>query len=339
MSINNEFTGPIFLVGMPRSGTKLLREVLNNHSQIGITGFESHFIPYYHKNIGKFGDLKQLPNFERFYEEFSRSVFFKRLTENDHFIDAKSWYEQVDDWSYPGVVEAFYAAYAKHKNKTIWGDKTPFYLVILPLLKTLFPKAKFVHIIRDVRDYSMSLKKSWYKNIYRSAQRWHDSVAKCRNDGKKLGDENYFEVRYEHLVDSPADTAASICDFLKIPYEPDMVQLKRVTERGGDAKDMVGILPNNYGKWRKSMPKKTIEKVERICGPLLADLDYSVSYSGAAQRLSKFEMNYYKWLDGVNLLRFHLKVNHFKPGLSNFFNSLKYNEFRDTDENQYGSVA
>ena len=94
--------------------------------------------------------------------------------------------------------------YAGQLGKIIWGDKTPNYLLYLPLLKTLFPKAKFVHIIRDVRDYCLSINAAWQKNPYRAAQRWHDSIKKCRKDGKTLPQGDYMEINYEALIDDPA---------------------------------------------------------------------------------------------------------------------------------------
>jgi hypothetical protein len=293
---------------MPRSGTKLLREILNNHSLIAIPDNESHCIPFFYDKINKYGSLSSVINFERFYEDFSETIFFKRLIQKINFIDKESWYNSITDHTYSGVIEAFYQSYTRRKNKTIWGDKTPSYLLHLPLLKSLFPESKFIHIIRDVRDYCLSIHKAWKKNIYRAAQRWHDSIIKCRKDAKEIDHFDYYEIQYENLIDRPEETAISICDFLSISYEENMIKPKRPIENIGDAKEFVGILERNYGKWENEIKSISIKKIERMCGSLLMELGYSVSYNGNAKRLSWFEMTIYQILDAFNILRSGVKI-------------------------------
>jgi hypothetical protein len=303
---SGRFTGPIFIVGMPRSGTKLLRGILNNHSSIAIPGYESHFIPTFHNRINRYGDLGRSPNFARFYLDFSKTSFFRSVSEKFH-VDQVAWYDAVQDWSYAGVLEAFYRSYAKSQNKTIWGDKTPSYILQLPLLKSLFPNAKFLHIIRDVRDHCSSMHKAWGKNIYRAAQRWHDSIRKCRQDAAEFPSSDYLEFRFEDLLDSPELVTKSVCSFLNVPYEEEMVNLTKPTENLGTAKGHVGILRENHRKWMGGMSKAKVDKIERLCGPLLSELGYPHSYSGEAQRLGKAQMFFYKLLDGLHLMHFEMK--------------------------------
>jgi len=324
----HQFRGPLFLVGMPRSGTKLLRDLLNNHSQIGITPNESHFIPHFHSRMELYGDLRERANFKKFYHDFSRTVFFQRVTAESPFIDEQSWYDSVRAWTYAGVVETFYRAYAGQKNKTIWGDKTPFYLVILPLLKSLFPDAKFVHIVRDVRDYALSLNKGWGKNIFRSSQRWHDAVRQCRQDGTSLKPGDYHEVRYEQLVDSPGDMLKGICTFLPVPYEQTMTLLKQPADKGGDARNSLDILKRNYGKWEKSLSRRQIRKIESICGALLSDLGYPVTYRGETKRLGPVILKIYEAMDALSLLRFEVGENGLSEGIRNMFRTKQYAQFR-----------
>ena len=310
MRINNEFTGPIFIVGMPRSGTKLLREILNNHSFIAIMPNESHCIPYFYDRLNKYGNLQDIGNFDRFYNDFSKTIFYKRATKRDEFIDRVSWYNAVREWSYAGIIEAFYKTYTLKKNKIIWGDKTPSYLLHLPLLASLFPQAKFIHIIRDVRDYCLSINKAWNKNIYRAAQRWSDSIRKCRSDSRKLTAGQYIEMGYEKLIMSPYDAMREICSFLNIPYENQLLTFNKSTENLGDARDFLGILETNHGKWEEGLRKNSVVKIEKICSRLLSELGYPVSFPGEERRLGHAELFLYKMLDGFNLFRFGMKRQH-----------------------------
>ena len=65
----DQFAGPLFLLGMPRSGTKLLRTLLNAHPAIHIAQVETHFIPYWHANWDSYDDLADLQNFRKFYDK------------------------------------------------------------------------------------------------------------------------------------------------------------------------------------------------------------------------------------------------------------------------------
>lgn len=321
MAKDHHFTGPVFVVGMPRSGTKLLESILNRHPLIAITENESHCIPYFFNTINKYGDLKDFENFGSFYNDFSRTTFFQRLTKRDSFIDKESWHKEITSWSYAGIIEAFYQLYAKKKDKQIWGDKTPSYMLHLPLLKSLFPRAKFIHIIRDARDYCLSINKAWNKNIYRAAQRWHDSIRKCQEDAKMLPSPDYLEVRYEQLIDSPERTTKLICGFLDVSYNRNMTSLQKPTENLGDAKNFVGILKNNYGKWEKYLAEKNLMKIERICGSLLSELGYPVYYHDEILRLSSLEMFFYKILDGWNLFLFEKRNQKLSKILFKFMKS------------------
>ena len=184
---DTRWLGPVFIVGMPRSGTKLLRTLLNQHSDIGIPENESHFIPYYYRRLGGFGDLRDRINFDKFFQTISKSTFFCRLIERGKDISPDEWYQAVGCWDYGGVLKALYQLLARNEGKNVWGDKTPQYLTQLDLLWSIFPDARVIHIIRDARDYCLSMKRAWGKAMLRSAQRWADDVRLCREIGQELG--------------------------------------------------------------------------------------------------------------------------------------------------------
>jgi hypothetical protein len=323
-----EFQGPVFLVGMPRSGTKLLRELLNNHSRIGITPNESHFIPDFHARWARYGDIRDEVSFHRFYQDFAGTIFFQRVMEEGRFLDEQKWKQGILEWTYPGVVEAFYRLYAESKGKTIWGDKTPYYLLILPELKSLFPGAKFVHIVRDVRDYVISLNKDWSKNIYRSAQRWNDAVARCRRDGTRVCPADYHEVRYERLSDDPEGTLKGICSFLSLSYENSMVVLRKPADQRTDAGGKLTVQKKNYGKWEQALKPHQVRKIERLCGDLLSDLGYQVSYTGQSARISPLMMKVYQLRDAAGLYRFEVGANGLLEGSRNMVRTLRYARYR-----------
>ena len=99
-------------------------------------------------------------------------------------------------------IEAIYGIQLLRCGKTRWGDKTPGYLIEIDRLRQVFPNAKFIHLIRDARDVSLSLwRKGWFGPHLRNAARhWSESVRTGIEQGRLLPPGSYHEIRYEDLV-------------------------------------------------------------------------------------------------------------------------------------------
>ena len=308
MTSNNmsqeRFTGPLFIVGLPRSGTKLFRTLLNSHSKIRILTVETEFLPYWVKSWSSLGDLSQRPVFERFYNETLRLPYFVFQRQSGQCIHAGEWYESCQEFTPAGVFEAL----ARHDagvglaSDMIWGDKSPSYVRHLPLLKRLYPEARIIHIIRDVRDYCLSINNAWGKNMVRAAQRWSEEVATARAQGARLGDD-YLELRYEDLLESPESELSRICGFLGREFEPAMCQLKEPVENLGAAVGKAEIVRGNKGKWSEKMSPRRLRRIEAIACTTLRSCGYAVSEDVEPRPVYRALMTFYKVLDGINLLR------------------------------------
>ncbi len=236
----NSFTGPLFVVGMPRSGTKLLRNLLNNHSRISMPEHESQFIPAFLKKFGSETNSKEWLTqikTQKFYLNYPalQHKFNEAILESRSAIDAVASILKI---AAPDTVGA----------TTIWGDKSPQYLVHMPILKKSWPNAKFIHVIRDPRDLVLSNQKAWGRNIYRTAYRWNEKVAKALKDGSDLGEDHIF-ILYENLLESPQETVHSLLQFLGLQMESGMLDVKSRTEQYGDAKGETKVVSSNKGKF------------------------------------------------------------------------------------------
>jgi len=300
---------PVFIVGMPRSGTKLLRSLLNNHPKISILPVETEFLPYLVKKWHKIGeDLHDYKNFLKFYKKMIKLPYFLYMAERGKLIEPQEWFKRCKSFDVAGIFEALAKHDCKATENIIWGDKSPGYIKHILLIKKLFPSAKIIHIIRDVRDYCLSVNKAWGKNMLRVAQRWVDDVSKARSDGKKIKND-YFEIKYEDLLDNPEVKLKEICNFLNIEYYPEMIQLNEFTENIGDAKNVIGILKNNKEKYKKLINPKLLEKIESISWHLLLSLGYPVKRYEKMKRINKIKMKRYKILDGYNLIKTKSSLN------------------------------
>ena len=295
---------PLFIVGMPRSGTKLLRGMLNQHPEIGIPLNETEFLPAWIRRWASFGDLSQYHTFMNFYQQFNNTFYFQnRMREHGQMIKPDIWYMRCDgDFSIANVFEQLIRHDTESMTGQIWGDKSPSYVRHILDIRALFPTAKFIHLVRDARDYVLSLERAFGKNRLRAAQRWNDSILQAQKEGAHLG-VDFCTVRYEDLIDQPVEEMERLCDFLQISFVSNMVDLSRAPENLGDAKGQTTILAGNYGKYRSQMSEQEIAEVESYCINGLEEMGYDVGFRGDAQRLSAIELRRHQVGDAFRLIK------------------------------------
>ena len=316
----NNFQGPIFVVGMPRSGTKLLRDLLNQHSQISIPEVETHFLPLFIKKFGKDFDFNS-DRKEELFNDFYKTPFFYLITKlgykiNDAFNEMKN---QVNSWeSFSLLVFSFFGV-KNLNNNLIYGDKTPGYINHIQLLKEICPDAKFIHIIRDPRDYCLSVRNIWNKNIFRAAYVWN-TVLKRTSAIKENFDKDYIEIKYEELISDVEATVKKLSSFLNINFEPAMCTLSKAAENYGDAKGKKEVVTDNMQKFLKKFSKNTIRKIEEIAFSEMNRLNYKPLFAQRSKDLTFLQLSYWKMLDGYNSAVFHIKEKGFFEGLTFFTN-------------------
>jgi hypothetical protein len=150
---------------MPRSGTKLLRRLLNQQSAIAIPAIETEFLPYLVSKHSTYGDISKPDVFHLMYKEMVKLPYFIYQRKRGDLVSEAACHKNCRSFTPSGVFEALVRTQLKlpYDSGIIWGDKSPSYIHHLPLIKRLYPKAKFIHIVRDVRDYCLSIQKAWGK--------------------------------------------------------------------------------------------------------------------------------------------------------------------------------
>lgn len=272
---------PIFIVGVHRSGTTLLRFILSSHPRIYIPP-ESDFIPRF---------FQRHPD-----QSLSASQVERLLTiifENYRFVnewrgktpDPLDFYQAMPGKNPAGFLEALYSSYARQYNAERWGDKTPIYASYVDLVATLFPAAYFLHIIRDPRDAAVSLLdkyagREFHIDRFFAARNWVRRIQKARRDGNALGPERYLEIRYEDLVQSPQLTIEKVCRFIREDFHPAMLQ------HAGLAKEQIPedshffdqvrkpINTGRIGRWQTELPDRDVRLIETVAGNLMAETGY-----------------------------------------------------------------
>lgn len=220
MSCDN---APFFIVGCARSGTTILRLMLNEHSRLHVP-YESQFIadlmdrlplntPLTRSDLTLAHELiLQSPPWSRDFWEIPKE-------------DLRTVILALEEPTVSHLINQVFQISCRRSGKARWGDKTPVYTERIESLHQVFPTAQFVHIIRDARDVSSSLRPhGWHgTHLHQTAHHWHGIVSKGVRAGRTLGPDLYLEITYEDLVQRPEATLRRVCAFLGEPYEADML--------------------------------------------------------------------------------------------------------------------
>jgi hypothetical protein len=329
------FCGPVFIVGMPRSGTKLMRALLNQHPQINLTLAESHFIPYFVRKFGNPPPFRVREDLKPFVRELQQTAFFSTMSKAGYTLDESTFLQNVDYMTWTAIFENTFRHFGSKRATvgTIWGDKTPGYINHMPLLKALFPEAKFIHMIRDPRDYCLSVRKSFKKSIYRAAVRWRQGVEDAHRYGTRLG-KDYHEVRYELLLEQPVPTMTQVASFVGVSYDDGMVDLASAPEDLGDAKGYSQIITQNRGKYRVQLSSQEIKRIEEIVCDVARTVGYQSENGVAYSPLNPLTLNMLKLYDGVASLRHHVVAEgEFTKGAKRLLHHYRRSSWRGVESN------
>jgi len=222
-------------------------------------------------------------------DEVEVDTFLARLTEHHLFhywnlpIEAvRSELGDTRSCLYVDAVAAAYRAFAAAHGKTRWGDKTPRYIEHIPFLGSLFPRARFVHLVRDGRNVALSYGDVPFgpKTVARAAQLWSARVRAGAKDGRSLPPHRYYELKYEDLTADPEGQLRSLCAFLDLDFAPDMLDHANAARdvmlpRGDRFNPKVAERPvAGTRDWRRTMRASHVAVFEVIAGDVLTAMGY-----------------------------------------------------------------
>lgn len=280
-----------FILGNPRSGTSLFRLMLNAHPSV-IAPPECGFMQWWYN---KYYDWEQKDNFTNRLDQFLEDLFNSKKIEiwNIEKIDIKEYIQNQSPKNYNELTACIYLAYGyKRAEVNCIIDKNNYYIHHLDWLTKMWPKAKFIHIIRDGRDVACSYRGvntlktvSEYKpilpqKIENIAEEW---VKNNINIRELFGAYKYHLVRYEDLLKHPAKTLGKICEYLEINFDNQMLMYydlkedylkepKKTLDWKKKTKEKPD--PKRIGQYLSVLDKDEIESFENIAVKQLQEYGY-----------------------------------------------------------------
>lgn len=259
-----------FIVGIPRSGTTLLRLMLDAHPDMAIPT-ETYFI-----NQFKVDERVSPDHFLFHLREDSAWVNFDFFDNN--FVEAIHTYP---DFTVTDGIREFHLSYADSFGKTRWGNKSPDYLDCLKLVEHLVPEARFIHMIRDGRDVSLSQHVASGHQVLDCVKVWTHRLYELY-DG--YIPQHYLEVKFDDLILEPAETLKIVCDFIELDFNPSMLyyhkyaiaRMENIPPEKARWFDLTQQKPDvgRLEVWRRELSQSNNDAAVRIAGSLLDRFGY-----------------------------------------------------------------
>ena len=226
---------PIFVVGVHRSGTTWLANILCQHGNISGIQNKQHFGIYesafFESVMDNFGDLKNDNNFNRLVKTFTTSDFFILSG-----LDKNIFYKKRPK-TYHEFFRVLMDHFAEKEKVDFWLEKTPVHTLYLKKMSGYYPDAKFVSITRDILDTIKSTIKMHHykskKNKFVNSKICHIiyftyryvKYYKCIENFSKKS-KSIMNIDYNDLKKSKSQVIINICKFLDIEFQQSMLEEK-----------------------------------------------------------------------------------------------------------------
>jgi hypothetical protein len=279
---------PVFVVGAPRTGTTLVRDILNRHPEVHLFD-EVHFFERIWDERARWGDLSD-PDARRAAIDRLLGIVqeFGSDKEVTHALTADAFAErmQKEGGSYAGLLAALLKTGAELKGATIWGDSSPQDVLYLPKIFEWFPDARVIALVRDPRDFLSSYKNYHRRGVASYRERynpltnsilWRSSMTAVLEAGSAPWGQAVLRMRYEDLVREPDAQVRRLCAHVGITYIPDMLDVPRSNSSfTPDAETTAkrGITRGSIDRWKTSLTPTEIWIAERITGRCMDEFEY-----------------------------------------------------------------
>ena len=313
----NNKIDPIFIVGAPRSGTSLLRVILNRHPSIGLCD-ETYFFYYVYTRRDAFGDLSNPANRRHLIDRYLATRRIQRL---DSDLQALTEGLMKEGGSYRSFFITLMRLYAAARGKVRYGEKTPQHALFAETLCEWYPKGKLIHLVRDPRDVVGSLlRMPWASNhAAANARIWSDCVQNAERCRQR---DNYILVRYEDLVSDPHAELMRVCAFIGEEYCSAILVSDNQTpaDMWWFQKAQEPLSGNEVGKWRQQLTGKQVALIEWVAGSYMRQFGYEPSgqtislggrsteacaefFESVFQKITRSPRLWYHWMQRTQLAK------------------------------------
>lgn len=275
---------PVFMIGTQRSGSNLLRLMLNELPEIAAP-HPPHILQRLMPLVPGYGDLECDENFALLVDDVCRLVELNPVPWEGVVLDRAAVARRCTERSLVAVFGAVYAIAAEHWGKRDWCCKSLANIHYLDEIERYFgEQARYIYLFRDGRDVAVSFRKAVVgeKHFYHIAREWAGTQRLALRFRESILASRFISLRYEDLVTDPEATARDLCRFLDVPFRRSMLEFYKSEEaqRAASASALWGnvirpVMRDNVGKFRHEATEEDIRIFESVAGDVLDALGYT----------------------------------------------------------------
>ena len=280
---------PVIIGACPRSGTTLLRTMLNSHPELAIPR-ETRFVIEAWQRRKQFGDLRRPAN----RRHLARWIFKRRRSLARRLgLDPREAIERLvaAPPTLGSLLATCFVLYAEKHGKPRWGDKRPKYAAQIAAVWDLYPAAQFVNVVRDPRACAASMRKlGWYDGrLAPAVELWQRAIETVDGWRPKLASDQLLEVRFEDLVAAPETALQRVATFVGLAADEDAVarmlryhEQKEARSERYHANVARPPDPTRVSSWSEALEPAEIAFVEEATPPLMERYGYEPVANGVA---------------------------------------------------------
>jgi hypothetical protein len=296
----------IFILGMDRTGSTLIREILNCSDEIALAGEAQYFRRRPHWSLlpdhGHRGLFKKFADISK--DDGAKSFIDCLFRDPEYFSDF--WRFSLNGFDREEFLSSFLKtnrseqalldlALTFHaKGKRIRGEKTPANIFFVPIIMKWFPNAKLIHTFRDPRAIYVSRRNKKEKGsmprlnkmirktgiifeFYASNRvifDWQQTIRFHRRYQEAYPGK-YYLLKYEELIRDPENAIHNLCTFLDVNFHPKMLQ-QQVVNSSFVPRDQLrpGFDNSAIDRWRKHIHPLVNRWITFCCKSQLLEYGY-----------------------------------------------------------------
>jgi len=274
----------VFITGCPRSGTTMLASMIGNEASSVVTPESDFFIDFVYKFLQ---NKSQKSNILEYLNFLKSNYRFKQWYIDENNINHSS--ESINFSDYKILIENTVHLYVKEHLNTLSHeltrvDHTPSSILNFEILNELFPKSKFIFIVRDPRAIYASVKKlDWGANTaLRLAEIWNEYTIHYYSVKKRFPERIHL-IKYEDILLNPVSSIKELCQFTNLTYHDSMIEGKgfKIPNYTASQHDLVGkkLDKSRIEKWKKELSQKDVLIIESKSKTIMQAFGYKIDES------------------------------------------------------------
>ncbi|MEM9159115.1 MAG: sulfotransferase, partial [Verrucomicrobiota bacterium] len=279
---SSEVVKNVFIVGEQRSGSNLLRLMLNQSDELACP-HPPHFLERLHPLLNRYGDLQQEGNFQELADDLVELIRRNPVRWEGFDLEGADLAARCSKRSLFALKGAAMDRYAELRGaEEGWVCKSMQNVRWFQEIEGSFERPLYVHLYRDPRDVCASFLKAVVgsKHPYLISRKWTELQELCL-DLKEKAPDRYWGVSYEWLIERPEKELRALCGFLGIRFTDSMLEFHRSDEavqasRTSSLWKNVSrpLMTRNFRKFDKALDRDALGYVEKVAGDVMKKLGY-----------------------------------------------------------------